>query len=137
MDVHDESARLMTRRRLLNAAGMGLGATALGALLPQNAAARAAAETARAKRVIFLFMAGAPSQAVGARVSAKDRVGVWRNARVPGGKIAFSMREFHGKLPIPCKSMGFGKIKTAKDHAPTRKYIGVLLAQTPFGNVRR
>ena len=48
MDVHAENARLMTRRRLLNAAGMGLGATALGALLPQNAAARSAARPPRA-----------------------------------------------------------------------------------------
>ena len=64
MDVHAATARSLTRRRFLNAAGMGLGATALGALLPQNAVARTAAETARAKRVIFLFMAGAPSQVV-------------------------------------------------------------------------
>ena len=42
---------------------MGLGATALGALLPQNAHAwRPGAAQAAAKRVIFLFMAGAPSQ---------------------------------------------------------------------------
>ena len=36
MDLHAENARLMTRRRLLNAAGMGLGATALGAALRNN-----------------------------------------------------------------------------------------------------
>ena len=39
---------------------MGLGATALGSLLPQNANARVT--PAKAKHVIFLFMAGAPSQ---------------------------------------------------------------------------
>lgn len=39
---------------------MGLGATALGSLLPQNANANVS--PAKAKRVIFLFMAGAPSQ---------------------------------------------------------------------------
>ena len=48
---------------------MGLGVTALGSLLPQNGAARQIAGDDRgthrasaAKRVIFLFMAGAPSQ---------------------------------------------------------------------------
>jgi hypothetical protein len=42
---------------------MGLGVTALASLLPQNALAKSAgSSTARAKHVIFLFMAGAPSQ---------------------------------------------------------------------------
>jgi hypothetical protein len=42
---------------------MGLGATALASLLPQNSLAQASNATSpRAKRVIFLFMAGAPSQ---------------------------------------------------------------------------
>ncbi|MFT7680506.1 MAG: hypothetical protein ACI8QC_004512 [Planctomycetota bacterium] len=55
--------RLQTRRQLLKASGMGLGASALASLLPQNAMARGLAQnTPRAKRVIFLFMAGAPSQ---------------------------------------------------------------------------
>ena len=54
--------RLRDRRRFLQASSMGLGATALGALLPQNRGAHGATHhTPRAKRVIFLFMAGAPS----------------------------------------------------------------------------
>jgi hypothetical protein len=60
---------ILSRRQLLLSAGMGLGATALGSLLPQNVAARLTAQAANgaqaapaAKRVIFLFMAGAPSQ---------------------------------------------------------------------------
>ena len=55
----------LARRQFLKTSGMGLGAAVLGSLLPQNAQARNAASTgepARAKRVIFLFMAGAPSQ---------------------------------------------------------------------------
>lgn len=55
----------VARRQFLQTSGMGLGATVLGALLPQNAAARETALTGKppaAKRVIFLFMAGAPSQ---------------------------------------------------------------------------
>ena len=55
--------RLLARRQFLRTTGMGLGATALGALLPQNSAAQTATHhTPRAKHVIFLFMAGAPSQ---------------------------------------------------------------------------
>ena len=49
------------RRQFLKNSGMGLGVTALGSLLPQNAIAHT--NTApKAKHVIFLFMAGAPSQ---------------------------------------------------------------------------
>ena len=52
-----------SRRQFLHSSGMGLGAAALGALLPQNQGARFGAHHAPvAKRVIFLFMAGAPSQ---------------------------------------------------------------------------
>ncbi len=55
--------RLSARRQFLKTSGMGLGATALAALLPQNGAAHANTHhTPRAKHVIFLFMAGAPSQ---------------------------------------------------------------------------
>jgi hypothetical protein len=57
---------LDNRRRFLKRSGMGLGATALSALLTQRAAlgeGRGAMHfPAKAKRVIFLFMAGAPSQ---------------------------------------------------------------------------
>ncbi len=49
------------RRQFLKTTGMGLGMSALGSLLPQNASARVDSEP-RAKHVIFLFMAGAPSQ---------------------------------------------------------------------------
>ncbi len=62
-DILHDHQRLLSRRGFLLNSGMGLGAAALGALLPQNAAARPAdAPEPRAKRVIFLFMAGAPSQ---------------------------------------------------------------------------
>ena len=61
--IFEDHNRLQTRRQFLTTAGMGLGVTALGSLLPQNAWARSAeGPTPRAKQVIFLFMAGAPSQ---------------------------------------------------------------------------
>ncbi|MGB0582449.1 MAG: DUF1501 domain-containing protein, partial [Limisphaerales bacterium] len=64
--IHDPNWS-QARRQFLKTSGMGIAASALGALLPQNAEARSAALSAphrkpRAKRVIFLFMAGAPSQ---------------------------------------------------------------------------
>ena len=52
---------LQARRQFLLNAGAGVGATALGSLLPQNASA-ASKLAPKAKHVIFLFMAGAPSQ---------------------------------------------------------------------------
>ncbi|MDG2124249.1 MAG: DUF1501 domain-containing protein [Verrucomicrobiales bacterium] len=66
-DIHEPANQLHARRQFLKTTGMGLGATALGSLLPQNALARLAGpagptSTPRAKHVLFLFMAGAPSQ---------------------------------------------------------------------------
>lgn len=55
---------LQSRRRFLTNTGMGLGATALASLISRagRAAPTGGHLPARAKRVIFLFMAGAPSQ---------------------------------------------------------------------------
>ena len=54
-----------TRRQFLNRSGVGLGAAVMASLLPQRAAGALGDlphAAARAKHVIFLFMAGAPSQ---------------------------------------------------------------------------
>jgi hypothetical protein len=59
------AALQLTRRRLLLRMGQGLGAAALGDLLPghgSSAPARGTHFAPRAKRAIWLFMAGAPSQ---------------------------------------------------------------------------
>jgi len=55
---------IQTRRQFLNATGMGLGASVLGNLTAPGAAGTHGYHLpkAKAKRVIFLFMAGAPSQ---------------------------------------------------------------------------
>ncbi|MCR9245920.1 MAG: DUF1501 domain-containing protein [bacterium] len=54
---------LQNRRRFLQSTGMGLGTTALGALLGGDGKpATTPHHPPRARRVIFLFMAGAPSQ---------------------------------------------------------------------------
>lgn len=61
-DIRDEANMQMARRQFLKTSGMGLGSTALASLLPQNGVARTVSQaSAKAKRVIFLFMAGAPS----------------------------------------------------------------------------
>ena len=70
MNPADEILRERTRRHFFGDCGLGVGAMALGSLLAADGRARAAAEPAaigahfpaRAKRVIFLFMAGGPSQ---------------------------------------------------------------------------
>ena len=64
MSLFDEKAILQSRRMFLQNSGMGLGAAALASLVPRaGGAARPGPHFApRAKRIIFLFMAGAPSQ---------------------------------------------------------------------------
>ena len=67
-ELSQEKQWSQARRQFLKTSGMGLGAAALGSLLPQNAMARQGGalyqthNQPKAKRVIFLFMAGAPSQ---------------------------------------------------------------------------
>ena len=64
-DIQSRIETLHSRRSFLLNTGMGLGATAFSSLIPKTV--RAATPTglhhdAKAKRIIFLFMAGAPSQ---------------------------------------------------------------------------
>src|SRR3954471_17286348 len=74
MDPLREKSLLMTRRHFFGRGAMGIGAAALGSLLNPNLLSAFADETAggrvlgktdfapKAKRVIYLFMAGGPSQ---------------------------------------------------------------------------
>ena len=67
---YTDSSRLQSRRTFLLNSGMGLGAAAFASLIPKvmGATSTAGEESAqphhqpKAKRIIFLFMAGAPSQ---------------------------------------------------------------------------
>lgn len=61
MTEEDDLIMRQARRQFLKTSGMGLGVSALGSLLPQNAKAVSNFQP-KAKQVIFLFMAGAPSQ---------------------------------------------------------------------------
>ena len=69
-DLHRASARNLSRRWFLRECGVGLGSIALAQLMQRDAHAAAAKnpfapklppQAAKAKRVIFLFHAGAPS----------------------------------------------------------------------------
>ena len=66
MNPLSDHQNLFNRRQFLNRSAMGLGATAMGSLLSQAQGAGTggigAHFPAKAKRVIFLFMGGAPSQ---------------------------------------------------------------------------
>ena len=65
MDILNQNNTLQSRRRFLMNSGMGLGATALVSMIPQavNAAgSQGIHHKPKAKRVIFLFMAGGQSQ---------------------------------------------------------------------------
>ena len=55
-------SNLQSRRSFLLNTGMGLGASALASLVSNRAFAAQPNVQAKAKRIIFLFMAGAPSQ---------------------------------------------------------------------------
>ena len=65
MDIFKERKNLQNRRSFLLNSGMGLGAAALASLIPQSLTAASATglhHTPKAKHIIFLFMAGGPSQ---------------------------------------------------------------------------
>ena len=64
-DHFEQNHWLQSRRRFLNHSGVGLGAAVLGSLVAKQASAGIPGLPhfqPRAKRVIFLFMGGAPSQ---------------------------------------------------------------------------
>src|ERR1700738_2627089 len=71
MDLHQQIARLQTRRQFLNRCQTGIGAIALGSLLAKPQAATGADTplspkpphfAPKAKSVIYLHMSGAPPQ---------------------------------------------------------------------------
>ncbi len=65
MNVFDFNQSIQSRRQFLNRTGMGLGATVLGSICHNKGTAGESLVphfSPKAKRVIFLFMAGAPSQ---------------------------------------------------------------------------
>ncbi len=65
MNGIDQLQSIQSRRQFLNRSGMGLGAAVMGSLVSNHQASAATSGLhfpPKAKRVIFMFMAGAPSQ---------------------------------------------------------------------------
>ena len=68
MNLHDEYFRSLTRRHFFGRAGLGLGTAALASILPDRSAQASGGLPSlphfapKAKRAIYLFMAGGPSQ---------------------------------------------------------------------------
>ncbi|MBM3986319.1 MAG: DUF1501 domain-containing protein [Planctomycetes bacterium] len=62
MSAHDDLPLLLTRRRFLRASALGLGGLALGSIVQGQLAPRAPAVAPKARRIIYLFQAGGPSQ---------------------------------------------------------------------------
>jgi uncharacterized protein (DUF1501 family) len=60
--IDRDTLRAITRRHFFREAGIGVGSMALWSLLQSEGWAAPQSPVARAKRIIFLFMAGAPSQ---------------------------------------------------------------------------
>jgi Protein of unknown function (DUF1501) len=62
MNINDTDLRSMHRREFLKLGGLGLGAIALQQVMAREARSEGLHHAPRAKRVIYLHMAGAPSQ---------------------------------------------------------------------------
>src|SRR5262245_51891703 len=65
MNLNNESLKQITRRHFFKQSGLGIGALALSSLLGEDATAqmiKAPHYAPKAKKIIFLFMAGGPSQ---------------------------------------------------------------------------
>lgn len=102
----------LTRRGFLTGSGLGLGATALSTLLPATAgASKSRAQGAlpglphfppKAKRVIYLFMSGAPSQldTLDYKPGLRDRFGTELPASVRGGQRVSTMTSGQEGFPV-------------------------------------
>lgn len=113
--ILDQHARLQARRRFLKAGGMGLGAAVLGSLFPAGAAAAARAAAApKAKRVIFLFMAGAPSQLdlFDHKPGLQDRFGEPLPPSVSKGQRVTAMTRGREQRVVPSR-FGFERAKAS------------------------
>ena len=62
MTRSQKELQLITRRHFFSSSGFGIGTLALGSLLEERLFAQAPHFAPKAKSVIYMFMAGAPSQ---------------------------------------------------------------------------
>ncbi len=134
MNTHpiDEWISLETRRQFFGRAGKGLGAAALAAMLDKPARAESGGVLggghfpARAKRVIWLFMAGAPSHLD--TFDYKPQMTDWFNKDLPEsvrkGQRLTTMTASQARFPIAPSMFRFDR------HGQCGKYVSELLPNT-------
>ena len=127
----DQYISLETRRQFFGKTGKGLGAAALAAMLGRGADSRAStagtgAFTPRAKRVIWLFMAGAPSQLD--TFDYKPEMADWFNKDLPEsvrrGQRLTTMTASQARFPVVPSMFKFNQ------HGESGKRISELLPKT-------
>ncbi|MBI83851.1 MAG: sulfatase [Planctomycetaceae bacterium] len=127
----DQYISLETRRQFFGKAGKGLGAAALAAMLGRGVDSRGStsgigAFTRRAKRVIWLFMAGAPSQLD--TFDYKPEMADWFNKDLPesvrGGQRLTTMTASQARFPVAPSMFKFNQ------HGECGKRISELLPKT-------
>ena len=127
----DQYIALETRRQFFGKTGKGLGAAALAAMLGRGADSRGStpgvgAVTPRAKRVIWLFMAGAPSQLD--TFDYKPEMANWFNKDLPEsvrrGQRLTTMTASQARFPVAPSMFKFNQ------HGESGKRISELLPKT-------
>ena len=127
----DQYISLETRRQFFGKTGKGLGAAALAAILGRGADARGStpgtgAFTPRVKRVIWLFMAGAPSQLD--TFDYKPEMADWFNKDLPEsvrrGQRLTTMTASQARFPVVPSMFKFNQ------HGESGKRISELLPKT-------
>jgi uncharacterized protein (DUF1501 family) len=137
MDPREEYRRQETRRHFLQRATVGIGAAALGTLLDLDSLTPSAAAAAdrtlsaphfppRAKRMIYLFMAGAPSQID--LLDYKPDLGKLFDKDLPDsirmGQRITTMTSGQTRLPVAPSIYKF------KQYGPAGAWVSDLLSQT-------
>ncbi len=130
-----QTAQQLNRRTFLNCAGFSLGAVALNSLLAKDQARAGATSAfstdgphfpAKAKRVIYLFQSGAPSQLdlFEAKPVLKDKRGIELPASVRMGQRITTMTSVQTKLPIAPSIFKFAQ------HGHSGAWLSELLPHT-------
>jgi hypothetical protein len=128
-------AQQLNRRHFLARSGVGLGSMALGTLLGREAAAAPAARetasqaphfTAKARRVIYLFQSGAPSQMdlFDYKPALKDRRGIELPDSVRMGQRITTMTSGQKSLPVAPSIFKFAQ------HGKSGAWMSELLPHT-------
>ena len=135
MDLQLSNRLLTTRRHFFGAAGLGIGAAALASLLDQPKATAAGASGAlpglphfapKAKRVIYLFQSGAPSQMD--LFDYKPRLREWHTTELPDsvrhGQRLTGMTSRQTSFPIAASKFKFAQ------HGQSGAWVSELLPHT-------